>query len=129
MSDHTIPGGPSFPCYRDRDRHGECAICDRIDRTGPLYSEAYRRRFFPEEFPADPPAQAQGPAIVSTGVARSIDIPLAGDVVAAIAARVGADRLAKWWEAKTGLPCGCEERRGKLNRATESLLRFAGLRR
>jgi hypothetical protein len=55
------------------------------------------------------------------------DIPLAGDVVEAIAKRIGADRLAKWWEAQTGQPCGCAERKAKLNRATRRLLRWAGL--
>jgi hypothetical protein len=54
------------------------------------------------------------------------DIPLAGDVVEAMAKRLGADRLASWWEAMTGLPCGCAERREKLNRATERLLRWFG---
>lgn len=56
------------------------------------------------------------------------DIPLAGDVVEAIARRIGADRLAKWWERQTGRPCGCAERRERLNRATERLLRWAGAR-
>ena len=56
-------------------------------------------------------------------------IPLAGDVVESIARRLGADRLAAWWAEKTGRPCGCAERRAKLNRATRALLRLAGLDR
>jgi hypothetical protein len=54
------------------------------------------------------------------------DIPLAGDVVATIARRIGADRLAAWWEGQTGRPCGCEGRKAALNRATERLLRWLG---
>lgn len=52
------------------------------------------------------------------------DIPLAGDVVAAIAERIGAARLAAWWEQQTGRPCGCEGRKVALNRATGRLLRW-----
>lgn len=66
--------------------------------------------------PPDPPSPLAG-------------IPLAGDVVAALAARLGADRLARWWAEKTGRPCGCAERRAKLNRATRALIRLAGLDR
>jgi hypothetical protein len=54
------------------------------------------------------------------------DIPLAGDVVEAIARRIGADRLAAWWEQKTGKPCGCEGRKAALNRATGRLLKWLG---
>lgn len=54
------------------------------------------------------------------------DIPLAGDVVEAIAHRIGADRLAKLWERWTGKPCGCEERRLALNAATERLIKWLG---
>jgi hypothetical protein len=43
-----------------------------------------------------------------------------------MAKRLGADRLAKLWERWTGVPCGCAERREKLNRATERLLRWFG---
>jgi hypothetical protein len=52
------------------------------------------------------------------------DIPLAGDVVEVIAKRIGADRLAAWWQRQTGRPCGCEGRKARLNRATEELLKW-----
>ena len=51
-------------------------------------------------------------------------IPLAGDLVAAAAKRIGADRLAKLWEKWTGKPCGCAERKERMNRATERLLKW-----
>ena len=97
---------------------------------------------------ADPPsplhlriviAAAEG-RIVSAGVAVPCpdppppadplsSIPLAGDVVAALAARIGAARLAAWWARRTGRPCGCAERRERLNAATRALIRWAGLGR
>jgi hypothetical protein len=63
-------------------------------------------------------------SVVSVPPRPHPDIPLAGDVVAAMARRLGADRLAKLWERWTGQSCGCAERRAKLNRATERLLRW-----
>jgi len=38
-----------------------------------------------------------------------------GDVVADVTNITGVDRLAKLYEEITGKPCGCEERREKLN--------------
>lgn len=38
-----------------------------------------------------------------------------GDVVADVTNITGIDRLAKMYEELTGKPCGCEERREKLN--------------
>ena len=38
-----------------------------------------------------------------------------GDVVADVTNITGVDRLAKMYEELTGKPCGCEERREKLN--------------
>lgn len=38
-----------------------------------------------------------------------------GDVVADVTSLTGIDRLAKMYEEITGKPCGCEERREKLN--------------
>jgi hypothetical protein len=61
---------------------------------------------------------------VGLGPAPAHAIPLAGDLVEALARRIGADRLSKWVEAKTGQPCACEERRQKLNRLDEKLRRF-----
>ena len=55
-------------------------------------------------------------------------IPLAGDVVERIAKRLGAKRLMAWWEAKTGLPCGCARRQELLNEASKKLLKWAGVR-
>lgn len=73
----------------------------------------------------DPPSAR--PATPTARTTHGPDIPLAGDVVEAVAKRIGADRLAKWWEAKTGVPCGCAGRKEALNRATATLLRWAGM--
>lgn len=43
-------------------------------------------------------------------------IPLAGDIVAAVTAATGADRLAKWWARMSGKDCRCDKRRAWLNR-------------
>jgi hypothetical protein len=56
---HQAPGMPPVPCLRES--HGHCAICERIDRNGPNYSEPYRRLFHPEEFPEEPPAVVSTP--------------------------------------------------------------------
>ncbi len=39
-----------------------------------------------------------------------------GDVVADVTNITGVDRLAKLYEELTGKPCGCDERREKLNK-------------
>jgi hypothetical protein len=59
---------------------------------------------------------------------QNMGLMLAGDVVEAVAKRIGADRLAKWLEAKTGVNCGCASRKEALNRASEKLLRWAKLK-
>ena len=51
--------------------------------------------------------------------------PLAGDLFEQLAKKIGADRLARWWEKKTGRPCGCAQRKEKLNDATRALARLA----
>lgn len=75
-------------------------------------------------FNADPtkylPASTQG-------VVSPSQIPLPGDILEAALKRVGADRLAKWWEKKTGKPCGCDERRLAINAATIRLKKWLGL--
>jgi hypothetical protein len=52
-------------------------------------------------------------------------IPLAGDLVEALAKRIGADRLARLWEQWTGKPCNCSQRKEAMNRASEKLLKWA----
>lgn len=54
-------------------------------------------------------------------------IPLAGDLVAALTARIGADRAAEWVASKLGKPCGCAARREKLNRLDRKLRKHFGL--
>jgi hypothetical protein len=75
-------------------------------------------------------AEAGGPM----PVAGPPSIALAGDVVAALAAAVGIDRLAKWAaKVATGVPdCNCLARQQKLNeidaRARRLVARLAGRR-
>jgi hypothetical protein len=50
---------------------------------------------------------------------------LAGDLVAAFTARVGADRAAKWIAAKLGFQdCYCAERQQKLNELDKSIRKY-----
>jgi hypothetical protein len=65
-----------------------------------------------------PPCSAPSPA--------GSPIPLAGDLVAAAAARLGADRLAKWVAGRLGRECGCARRRAKLNQVDRALRRWLG---
>jgi len=44
-----------------------------------------------------------------------------GDLFAAVARYVGADRLARLWEKWTGKPCGCPERQAAMNKACAAL--------
>lgn len=118
---HQAPGHVPLECTAEK--FGSCAICDLI-----ATNEHYRRLFEPGGAD-EPAAPASQPAVIHAGagpVARPLpDIPLAGDVVEALAKRIGADRLARIWEQWTGVPCGCEERKAKLNAATEKLLKWA----
>jgi hypothetical protein len=52
-----------------------------------------------------------------------------GDVFKAVAVFVGAARLATLWEKWTGMPCGCEERRQKMNAACARLARWLKAKR
>ena len=68
--------------------------------------------------PADWPPQNQ-PA---TNPGQNGTDPLAlaadrglGDEFAALAAKLGADKLAAWWERTMGLSCGCNGRKAWLN--------------
>lgn len=60
-------------------------------------------------------------------VSRPDSIPLAGDIVASMSRRIGADRFAAWVAAKLGADCGCEERRRKLNELDAKLRRYLHL--
>jgi hypothetical protein len=55
---------------------------------------------------------------------RKPDIQLAGDVVEKIAKQIGAEHLAKLWEKWTGIPCGCNDRKEKLNRGHQMLMKY-----
>jgi hypothetical protein len=117
---HSAAGHPPLPC--SMGSHGRCRICDLIDRDGPHYREDYRRRFHPEEFGETPapriaPPAPPPPAPVATPM-------LAGDIAEAAFKRLGADRLAKWYEAKTGKPCGCASRKEAMNKADAALRRW-----
>lgn len=51
-------------------------------------------------------------------------IPLAGDLVAALTARIGADRAAKWIAAKLGTDCRCAARQARLNSLDRTVRRW-----
>jgi hypothetical protein len=53
-------------------------------------------------------------------------VMLAGDLVAALTKRIGADRAAKYVADKLGADCHCEERRQKLNALDARVRRFLG---
>ena len=108
---HVAANGSVTNCRGDR-----CRICAMIDRSGPHYREDYRRLFHPEEFPDAPAVSQPTPAI-----------PLAGDLVAALTAKLGADRAAKWVAEKLGGDCHCAARREKMNRLDRKLRRWLGL--
>jgi hypothetical protein len=118
---HQAPGHVPLECTAEK--FGSCTVCNLI-ATNDHY-----RRLFESEGDDVPAASAPQPAVIHAGqgpVARSLpDIPLAGDVVEALAKRIGADRLAKLWEQWTGQPCNCDARREAMNRATEKLLKWA----
>src|SRR4051812_12544192 len=55
-SSHDRPDGTEALC--SMQRFGRCRLCELLDRDGPDYSETYRRRYFPDEFP---PAESWQP--------------------------------------------------------------------
>lgn len=84
---------PGYTCQVDGlpiAAHAQAADC-------PLGLHASANSEPPAENPAPPPA-------------------LAGDLMAALANRIGADRVAAWWTRIVGKPCHCAERRIWLNR-------------
>jgi hypothetical protein len=52
------------------------------------------------------------------------ETPLLGDLIDSLARWIGADRAAKWVEERLGVPCGCPERREKLNAIHKAARRF-----
>jgi hypothetical protein len=52
--------------------------------------------------------------------------PLAGDLFAALAARIGVERAVKYIADKLGVDCGCDRRRRALNQLHATVRRFLG---
>lgn len=75
---------------------------------------------------SEPEAPATAAGSIGEPAKQEALIPLPGDLIEAVAKRIGLDRLAKFWERRTGKPCGCAERKEKINRTTERLLRWLG---
>jgi hypothetical protein len=99
-------------------------LCGWVEPGGPRYhtqgaATLVRMASGATELPPRMEATASASAVVAPPVAPTI--PLAGDLVAAATKRLGADRLARWIEAKVGVDCGCESRREALNRLDEKL--------
>jgi hypothetical protein len=61
------------------------------------------------------PSPTPSPALVATA---------AGDLVAALARRIGADRAAAFVAAKLGVDCGCKGRQDALNRLDAKVRRY-----
>lgn len=124
-----MPCGPSCVCLGtdveclsvvDPSRFGFfcdwCASGDEAKRRHVLERSRIGIVPPPETAPCDPEP---------TKVPAAPQIPLAGDIVAMAAHRIGADRLAKWVAAKLGKDdCNCEARRIALNRLDASLRRY-----
>jgi hypothetical protein len=71
-------------------------------------------------------AQEPAPEPAGPGEAPAYDLlalPLAGDLIAEAASRIGIDRLKAWLLAR-GVDCGCDERQEFLNRADATLRRW-----
>lgn len=100
-------------------------FCDQAAGANPIHLKHIVGRSAITAAGLEPPPTAAAPC-AGPPADPLAGIPLAGDVVAALAARIGADRLAAWWAKKTGRPCGCAERRAKMNAATRVLIRSAG---
>jgi len=98
-----------------RDAGGTLSPADfaaRIRRLAPfLPNPTPRPPVARPEIPPPPPEQAELSAMMNEHHAD----PLLGDLVEAWAKRWGADKAAAAWETWTGLPCGCDWRKGVLN--------------
>lgn len=103
-------------------RTGHHRYRELCDPDHPAYDPAYVRYVLdraagPEPTRPRPVAPPPTPAI-----------PLAGDLVAALTAKIGADRAAKWVATKLGKDdCGCGARRAKLNALDAKVRAFLGL--
>lgn len=110
--DHCPLRDDDRPCKVEITRHYR--YCEMVDPNHPAYEPAMADRllaFSGEGVPArKPPA-----------------LPLAGDLVAALTARIGADRAAEWISDKLGKDCGCATRRAALNRLDAKLRSWLGI--
>lgn len=105
-------------------RTGHARYRELCDPTHPAYDPAFPPWIIAQAGMEPPPTLAYTRNVPPP---HHLDIPLAGDVVESIAKRIGADRLARWWEKETGIPCGCEARKEALNRASAKLLKWLGI--
>jgi hypothetical protein len=101
-----------------RRARGLCAWVDPSSpRFQPAGAAALVRMARGEPDPAggiqDTPARAA--EAQAAAAAAPAGIPLAGDLVEALARRVGADRLAAYVARKLGQPCNCPARQARLN--------------
>jgi hypothetical protein len=117
MRTHTA-NGVSTPCRRETA--GSCRICELTDPVSSHYRADYAALY--DGTTTHTVVAAAAPPEEPTPSSL-----LAGDLLAAFTARVGADRAAKWVAAKLGAEdCGCEARRQALNTLDAKLRRFLG---
>lgn len=119
MKCSLCPAGPDAAC-----RSG--VFCEWAEGGDPVHVRHIRQV---SALDAGRPILLIGPAVPCPGsevTAPVTGVPLAGDLVEALARRVGADRAARWIAAKLGSDCGCAARRAMLNRIDAAARRFLG---
>jgi hypothetical protein len=116
MRTHTA-NGVEIACRRETA--GSCRMCDLSDPASPHYRADYAALY------GGATTHTVTAAAPVPDTAMTYGIPLAGDLVAAFTARVGADRAAKWVAAKLGFEdCHCAERQQKLNELDKSIRKY-----
>lgn len=112
-------GFAEFVTLRAYGVHGSVGI----DVAGSMFDLVGEWKKADKKLPKRPPPDADLVAIENLIHPHKND-PLLGDMVEAWAKTVGADRAAKAWEKWTGIPCGCEWRKGVMNKLHERVRKW-----
>jgi hypothetical protein len=104
---------PYFPanitvCHRCRHRSPRCAGSCACEKSG--------RDIMAHAVAGDCPLGLHQPS--------NRGIPLPGDIIEALAKRLGLARLARLWEKRTGRSCGCARRKEWMNGLARRVMRF-----
>jgi hypothetical protein len=117
MRTHTA-NGIEIACRRETA--GSCRICELTDPDSPSYRADYARLY------SGATTHTVTAAVPVPDIATTYGIPLAGDLVAALTKRMGIDWVVKTVAEELGVPCGCDDRRVKLNALDAKFRRFLG---